>query len=96
MLRENIMEHPGIKALGLRNSIHNNTEDNLLGDEGATHIARALERNITIRSIGLGILIHTIESNNIGTEGANSIGKALESNNYITILILGIVFFKYR
>ena len=58
-----------------------NLEDNNIGVEGATAIAKALETNTTLSKLDL-------RGNNIGDEGATAIAKALETNTTLSSLNL--------
>jgi len=55
---------------------------NSIGVEGATAIARALEKNSKLTLLYL-------ELNSIGVEGAKAIARALENNSTLTTLSLG-------
>jgi hypothetical protein len=77
--------------------------DNKIGDEGARHLASALEKNCSITQLSLGCktqtnnlifphlhsdLIHFHSANDIGDEGARHLASALEKSSSITQLNL--------
>ena len=69
-------------------------EGDAIGDAGAEHIRRALEKNSTIATMWIGcglwmrngckVLVRSVSGNGIGVKGINHIVCALEKNTTVT------------
>ena len=72
------------------NGLWNVATENEIGDDGAEHIARALEKNTTITTVdlsGSGSYYNRIVPN-FGVSGAEHLARALKKNATITEIYL--------
>ena len=88
-LAEAIKKHPSLKNIKLGNTLLQYLGYNMIMDEGAIAIAKALEVNVRLEKLKAA-------NNQIGDKGAIELSRKLMKNNTLKKLVLGNIVLLYR